>query len=66
MSIWRALSTCAPAIAAAARWVDPALQQAAAVRDRLVGRGDGPSNNRRSQYDAKCRCRSGHVETEIV
>jgi len=28
----------APAVAAAARWVDPALRHAAAIRERLVSR----------------------------
>jgi hypothetical protein len=32
----------APAVAAAARWVDPALRHAAAIRERLVSKDHHP------------------------
>jgi hypothetical protein len=33
----------APAVAAAARWVDPALRHAAAIRERLVSKDHYPT-----------------------
>jgi hypothetical protein len=33
----------APAVAAAARWVDPALRHAAAIRERLVSKDHHPT-----------------------